>query len=243
MATQLEIINRALTKLGADRIGSGEIATPASKNAREAVHMYSIVRDAELRKNTWKFSIRRASMAYLLPDTLIPYSPVTGYVVGDIISTYYCLAPTTGNAPPNNEFWYNLVPEYGFTKAYLLPTDCLRVISVGEFFPGVFTDDYVNGDTAEYSIEGRFLLSNESSPLVIRYVTKIQDTAQYDTLFVEAFACRLAMELAEVITASDSKRERATREYRETMMEAIRTNAVEGPPQKLADDTWMLVRA
>ena len=45
------------------------------------------------------------------------YSGATAYVVGNqVVSggiTYYCIAPTTGNSPPNATFWYPLAPYQG----------------------------------------------------------------------------------------------------------------------------------
>jgi hypothetical protein len=45
------------------------------------------------------------------------YNGATAYVVGNqVVSlgiTYYCIAPTTGNAPPNAAFWYPLAPYQG----------------------------------------------------------------------------------------------------------------------------------
>jgi len=207
MATQLGIINLALTKLGADRIGSGEIATPASKNARESVHMYQHVLDAELRKNSWKFAISRLIL----------------------------LAEPT--APP-----------FGYAYQYVWPTGSipLRIIQVGDYYPGGEIVDYVAADIAPYAFEKNRILTDDAGPLHVRVVSRPDNPAfplEYDPLFVQAFACKMAMELAEALTASDNKRERATREYRETMMEAVRMNAIESPPQKVADDTWVLVRA
>jgi hypothetical protein len=45
------------------------------------------------------------------------YNGATAYVVGNqVVSggvTYYCIAPTTGNAPPNASFWYVMSPYQG----------------------------------------------------------------------------------------------------------------------------------
>lgn len=200
MATEVEIVNRALTKLGANRITS---LSDNTKEAREANAMFSIVRQAELRANIWRFSILRIELF---------------------------MAPS----PPT--------PAYGYTYAYEKPGSLLRLIQVGDYYPGAEIIDYANGETAPYAFEGEYILSNEGDGIFVRYVQDVTDTTKFDALFVEAFACKLAMELAEPITASDNKRERATREYREALMTAVRTNAVEAPPQKIADDTWMLVR-
>lgn len=45
------------------------------------------------------------------------YNGATAYVLGNqVVSggiTYYCIAPTTGNAPPNATFWYPMTPYQG----------------------------------------------------------------------------------------------------------------------------------
>lgn len=50
--------------------------------------------------------------ATLLAGSPAAYSGVTAYVKGDLVSSggvnYYCIAPTTGNAPPNVTYWYAL---------------------------------------------------------------------------------------------------------------------------------------
>lgn len=48
----------------------------------------------------------------LLTGSVTAYSGATAYVIGDLASNggvnYYCIAPTTGNAPPNATYWYPL---------------------------------------------------------------------------------------------------------------------------------------
>jgi hypothetical protein len=50
--------------------------------------------------------------ATLGPGTPAAYNGATAYVVGDLVSSggvnYYCIANTTGNAPPNATYWYAL---------------------------------------------------------------------------------------------------------------------------------------
>lgn len=59
MASKVDIINRALQHNGARRV----VAADDSANSRELNSMYNTVRDAELRKRVWTFSIRRTSLA------------------------------------------------------------------------------------------------------------------------------------------------------------------------------------
>lgn len=133
-------------------------------------------------------------------------------------------------------------PAFGYVRQFQLPNDCLKVLDVGTFFPGADTSDYVHTDNSDYAVEGNAILTNLEAPLNLRYVKQVTDPTLFDALFVEAFACRLAAELAETLSESGSKREMAWREYDRAKSEAIRGNAIERPPHKLADDTWMLSR-
>ncbi len=53
--------------------------------------------------------------ATLGPGSPAAYNGATAYVVGDLVSSggvnYYCIASTTGNAPPNATYWYALPSE------------------------------------------------------------------------------------------------------------------------------------
>lgn len=60
MASQTDICNRALQKIGATRISS---LNEASVNARALSTMYDSVRDSELRAHPWNFAIQRATLA------------------------------------------------------------------------------------------------------------------------------------------------------------------------------------
>ena len=198
MASNVEIANRALTKIGSKRIIA---LTDNTKEGREANSMFSIVRDAELRKFNWRFSIKRAQIAA-----------------------------------------QSDAPAFGYSYQYRAPADCLKILEVGDYYPGAGLDDYVTGDTSEYAYENGLILTDYAAPLNLRYVARIEDPTLFDALFVEAFACKLAMELAEPITQSNTKRELATREYGMAIRDAVRNNAIEKPPVKTADDTWMLAR-
>ncbi len=62
MASQVEIANRALTKLGAARIISLDDDV---KQARSVKSMFELVRDAEMRAHIWSFTVKRKSLAAL----------------------------------------------------------------------------------------------------------------------------------------------------------------------------------
>lgn len=198
MASQVEIANRALTKVGEARILSLSDDVEA---ARVVSSLWDIVRDAELRSRNWNFSISRTSLAALVA-----------------------------------------APDWGFSLQYQLPSDCLRVIQVDEFYPGPSMSDYRNASEAQYQIEGGKILTDLQAPLKIRYVARIEDTGSWDAAFSEVFACRLAVEVCERLTQSNTKRDLAWKEYVEAIRAAVRADAIENPPEPLPDDTWMLSR-
>jgi hypothetical protein len=60
MASEVDICNRALQKLGASRITALDENTP---NAVTCNFNYSIVRDREFRKHLWNFTLKRVTLA------------------------------------------------------------------------------------------------------------------------------------------------------------------------------------
>lgn len=124
-------------------------------------------------------------------------------------------------------------PAYGYTYSFTLPGDCLRVLP-NDPNEGVYHTDY--------KVEGRKILVNDAGPIYVRYLQKITDTAQFDTLFSEALSCALAMEMCEELTQSNSKRQLAADEYKAIILEARRTNALEQIPIDAGTDTWITGR-
>ena len=78
-------------------------------------------------------------------------------------------------------------PLHGYTTQYTLPSDYIRIVSVGE-----------DNCYQDYGLEGRKLLLNDtdSTGLKIRYVYNSLNVEQYDPLFVELFALSLAYNIS-----------------------------------------------
>jgi len=103
---------------------------------------------------------------------------------------------------------------------YSLPTDCLRPIRE----KGV-----------EWRQSGRFIQSSNSA-LTIPYVINVPE-ADFDPLFVEVLAERVALESVEYVTQSNSKRQSREVNYVEAVADASRNNAfVIGPEDNTSDD-------
>lgn len=133
-------------------------------------------------------------------------------------------------------------PDFGFTYAYTLPADFLRLDMVNDEFPAVVMDNYIGVETNDYTIEGNKILANMAAPLKLRYIARIEDPNQMDVNFREALSCRIAAELAEDLTQSNQKRELAWNEYKQAVSRAVRTNAIEKPPMMQGDNQWIMSR-
>lgn len=120
-------------------------------------------------------------------------------------------------------------PEFEFDFQFSLPADFLKVIKDPN-------------ERHDWTIEGRKLLTSESDVLELRYVRLVTDTTQFDALFVEAFASRLAQQIAITVTHSATQKQIADAQYREDIGEARKADAFEKPPQDLQEDSWEAAR-
>ncbi|TQV80773.1 hypothetical protein [Denitrobaculum tricleocarpae] len=120
------------------------------------------------------------------------------------------------------------VPVYGFARQYQLPGDCLKVVEVEP--------------TADWKIEGRRLLTNVSAPVRIKYIRRVGDTSSFDALFVETLAARMAQELCETLTQSNSKKRVAQDDYAQAVRRARRADAIEGTADALEETSWIKAR-
>lgn len=126
-------------------------------------------------------------------------------------------------------------PTWGYANAYDLPGDpdyCLRVLAVeGE-----------DEQAGRWTVEGRQILSNLSSPIRIVYLRRISDPAETDPLFREALSARLARELAEPLGKSTSLQQAMAELYEAKLREARSADGQEGTPAILEADTWLSAR-
>jgi hypothetical protein len=189
MASQTDICNRALQKLGAKRIVS---LSDDSPSARACITAYDTVRQAELRAHNWNFAISRQVLA---ADAL--------------------------------------APEFGRAYSYTLPSGCLKII-----------DPYPeqNLNDRDWVIEGRKIYTNDVAPLNVRFISDITDTSLFDALFVESFAARMAVEMCEQLTQSNTKKDLLQKEYIQNIREARKASSIEKRPIEPATDTWLTVR-
>lgn len=191
MSNNVSIANRALAKLGDDRI---LLLTDNVKSARTLNGMFNEVRDAELRAANWKFSLKRVQLPALTAKPM------------------------------------------GYAYQFPLPADYLAIVQVNDFYAGG------NKFKPPYSIEGGLILTDYPAPLNIRYVSRVENAGLFDPLFVEAFACKLAMEACETLTQSETKYARCEKAYKEALIRALMRDAIEKAPDELPWGSWLASR-
>lgn len=129
-----------------------------------------------------------------------------------------------------------------FKASFNLPSDCLRLITLNGSWVFNSIREANNGLAPYYAIEGRTLQANDVAAKIV-YVSDVTGSVSlWDAAFVEAFACRLAVELVQSINKNMQLKQSLKQDYMEALKEAKRTNAIELPPQTIADDSWVLAR-
>ena len=120
-------------------------------------------------------------------------------------------------------------PAFDFDYQFTLPSDCLRVLR-----PPTANLDWV--------IEGRKILTNDSATLNLRYISDVEDAAQWDASFYNVLAVAIAYDICDKLTQSNAKRSVIGQEYKDEVALAKLADALESGPEESPDDTWWLAR-
>jgi hypothetical protein len=120
-------------------------------------------------------------------------------------------------------------PEFGWQRQFQLPSDWLRIVRINGAHPRY----------ARFEIEGERVLTDMGAPLHLIYVRDEKDTSKYDALLTEAFAARLASEIAMPITQSRQNRNDAWSLYKEKLQDARSVDAMDEPGEVFDADLWL----
>lgn len=123
---------------------------------------------------------------------------------------------------------------FGLYTAYPLPAGWLRVLP---------PDPAMNYQDRDWIIEGNNVLSTNTAPLPVKLIMDIQDTSQWHPLFLEGVAGRMAWEMCEELTQSNTKKADLQTAYNVCIREAKKQNAIQKVPQLAVEDSWITVRA
>ena len=114
---------------------------------------------------------------------------------------------------------------FEYAYAYELPADCLRILRVF-------------GNTSPYEVLGRAVYSNDDQ-MRIYYVADITDTAQFDPVFIECLAMKIASDIAYSLTQNLTLTNALEEEYEKRFRQAKQYDAQEGSPRQWDSGTWL----
>lgn len=121
-------------------------------------------------------------------------------------------------------------PVFGFDNEFQLPSDCLRVMYTNLVFPA-----------DAFRVEGKKLLANSDS-VKIEYISRIEDTTQFDALFVDALWMSLAARIAYNIADNTTLAESLDHKVKEVIRHAKSIDGQEGVPYPIDADDWLNTR-
>ncbi len=125
------------------------------------------------------------------------------------------------------------IPQFTYAKGFAVPTDSLRVLLP----PRLALDWKIE------VLDGReAILTNDGDTLYIRYIQDVTDPTRFDPLFVDMLACKMAWQMCEIITQSNTKKEALQAEYIQSRNEARRLNAFEKIPDAEPESPWLAAR-
>lgn len=128
-----------------------------------------------------------------------------------------------------------LVDEPLFDGGYYfqMPVDCLRVVQPDEDYFGTY---------GRWSVEGNKILA-DTTVLNIVGIQRITDESLFDSIFVEAFATKLAHELCLPMAQSESLKAALKQDMREIIIRAAHVGATEQDSQKFIAETLVMAHS
>jgi hypothetical protein len=126
-------------------------------------------------------------------------------------------------------------PAFDWARSFPRPSGCLRIVQLGSCWV-LYQDD---GMGPGFELEGDSILTDEASPLNIRYTQRVTNTGLFPAPFVEVLVCRLAFEACKEITGSSEMRDQLWQERAAALAEARRLNAIEKPPGRPVRGSWV----
>jgi len=139
-------------------------------------------------------------------------------------------------------------PTYGFSQAFQIPANVLRILQVSK---GVSTDGVPSARRGtglgrerrvDWVREGNKVLVNESDAVSARVLVQVTDTNQFSPTFDQAFAARMAMDLAIPLTNSDKLQVSMAKMYGEKLRIAAAMDGMQGRSQVTRADSLTVVR-
>jgi hypothetical protein len=122
------------------------------------------------------------------------------------------------------------VPPYPFGYVYALPSEALKFIEL------------IDDPRDDYRLEGRQILSNSAPPLNIRYCVDVPAPEDWDEMFADAFAKRVAWTIGKRIAGSAYNEINGETIYLKAIADAKASDGRENPPLDQEESDWIIAR-
>ncbi|MES2156138.1 MAG: hypothetical protein V4510_13470 [bacterium] len=125
-----------------------------------------------------------------------------------------------------------VTPAFGFTTAYALPNDFIRLMALGDI-------DVISGDTPAnlFDFDDGYLVCDSGDAVGggvnVQYVKNVTDVTKFDALFVKAFRLQLAMDMTYGFTLKESLLEAIAKELHEARLACGAISGQEKPPRRI----------
>ena len=119
-------------------------------------------------------------------------------------------------------------PSFDYDNSFQLPSDCLKVL---------FTDDKKD----MFKVEGRSLLTNNAS-VKIAYISRIEDSTMFDSIFTVALSQKIASKLAYNLSDNNSLVQIMESKAKATIRKAKSMDGQEGVVDNIEANEWLLAR-
>ena len=114
-------------------------------------------------------------------------------------------------------------PAWGFTSAYTLPADCLRLLKILDY-------------DSNYKVEGRKILSNTET-MKILYISRVTDPNEYDESLREILSSALGSDIAFAVTSNNTTATNMYNLFQDKLKDARFIDSTEG--QNVEQDLGM----
>lgn len=184
------------------------------RGARAVNRAYQPTINSVLKENYWNFAIQRASV----PASVI--KPLFGK------RNYYPLPPDFVQLAPPDQ-----LPNLTFGAVPVPPLQP----NAGQQYKDWQIEQMGND-------QGLAIATNDPSPIQFRYVSNDIQENSFDYLFAEALAVRIAIEICEELTQSNTKLAALNVMFKEVMGLAKKRNSFDSQPVQPPVDAYILVR-
>lgn len=204
---------------------------------------------------------------YFGPVVADAYSAGVTYNAGDVVYTagspdlYYLSASNanTANTPSSGAPWVVitsaidqqiLIPQpiqvtyNGIVQtAYALPYGFMRMAAQNPRSASTSTlATSANLPYLDWTLEGGYLMTATTAPIIFRYVADVQNVPEMDDMFCEGLAARIGYEVCETLTQSNVKLQAIAAAYQKFVKDARLINMLETGNTEPEEEEYELTR-